>query len=107
MKKGNAQPWRGLGSPFGCASRERGGSVPAWKGRLGMKAQRLAVWAFARRAAAVRPPSMCRRQPEGRQDLKAAEAATPDEAGELEGRYRLRRQRSWTSGLPELPMKAW
>lgn len=49
---------------------------------------------------------MCRRQPEGRQELMAAKAATPDEARELEGRYRLRRQRSWTSGRAGPPMKA-
>ena len=49
---------------------------------------------------------MCMRRPEGRQELMAAKAATPDEAGELEGRYRLRRQRSWTSGQPQPPMKA-
>ena len=106
MKKGNAQPWRGLGSPFGCASRTRGGSVPTRHGSTWDEGPRLAVRAFARWQAAVRPPSMCRRQPEGRQELMAAEAATPDGAGELEGRYRLRRQRSWTSGQPQPPMKA-
>ncbi|EPD41067.1 hypothetical protein HMPREF9701_02136 [Delftia acidovorans CCUG 274B] len=36
----------------------------------------------------------------------AAGAASPGEAGPLEGRYRLRRQRGWTSGQPELLMKA-
>ena len=105
-EKGNAQPWRGLGSPFGCASRMRSGLVPALGLAWDVKARCLAARTFARWPATQGPSTMCMRQPEGRPELMAAKAATPDEAGELEGRYRLRRQRSWTSGQPQPPMKA-
>jgi hypothetical protein len=106
MKKGNAQPWRGLGSPFGYASRTRSGLAPALGLTWDVKARCLAARTFARWPATQGPSTMCMRQPEGRPELMAAKAAIPDDAGELEGRYRLRRQRGWTSGQPRRSMKA-